>query len=83
MHLKIQKNSKRLLKIKLRQKEEVMHMEDRGLITEIEIVKVTLYWVSQERRIKRTRYVSIAKNGVMYRIGTLNGQKIINKKANF
>ena len=40
------------LKIKKRKKEEAMHIEDRGLITIIEILKVALYWVSQERRMK-------------------------------
>jgi hypothetical protein len=39
------------LKAKQRQKEEAMHIEDtQRLVTEIEILKVILYLVAEERR---------------------------------
>ena len=41
---------RRLLQIKQRQKEEAMHNEDtQRLVTEIEMLKVLLYWVCRNR----------------------------------
>jgi hypothetical protein len=41
----------RLLKIKRRQKDEAMHIEDtQRLVTEIEMLKVVLYLVNRNRR---------------------------------
>jgi hypothetical protein len=42
---------KRLLKIKQKQKEEAMHIEDtERLVTEIEMLKVVLYLISRDKR---------------------------------
>jgi hypothetical protein len=44
----------RLLKLKARQKEEAMHIEDtQRLITEIEMLKVVLYLVSRDKRTRQ------------------------------
>jgi hypothetical protein len=46
----------RLLKIKERQKDEAMHMEDtQRLVTEIEMLKVVLYIVAIKKRKKRNK----------------------------
>jgi hypothetical protein len=45
---------KRLLKIKQKQKEEAMHIEDtERLVTEIEMLKVVLYLVSRDKRTRQ------------------------------
>jgi hypothetical protein len=50
----IKTSSKALLKVKKRQKEEAMHIEDtERLITEIEMVKVVLRLVRRDRRAAR------------------------------
>jgi hypothetical protein len=51
MHQEIQKNSSGFLKIKQKQKEETMHIEDtERLVTEIEMLKVVLYLVARDKR---------------------------------
>jgi hypothetical protein len=45
---------KRLLKIKQKQKEEAMHIEDtERLVTEIEMLKVVSYLVSRDKRTRQ------------------------------
>jgi len=45
---------RRLLKVKARQKEEAMHIEDtQRLVTEIEMLKVVFYLMSRDKRTRQ------------------------------